>query len=187
MAGSPQKRAAIQSAESAAAEAVAKLNAMRAALIAAGLDPEQFDTTSHDTAPALADYHHSLPREIGRLAGLGHSLEEIRIILGYTEAQEEDWRGRYVGFSNAIDRARAQEQGFWLAQVRAAAKGGDRSSLGAITALIDKRFHSNKAAGNAAALVSVRIGGRLVQPEAEHAQSIDTTAEIANNSDKNGV
>lgn len=157
MAGSPLKRARIAAAKQEAGDATARLDAMRAALLAAGLDPNDYDDDQDATAgDMLAEYNQALPREVYRLAKLGQSPAEIRVQLGFTELQENDWRNRYVELDAAIVRARDLHRAFWDGQARIAAQTGDTSTFRSVTTLIEKTFLTTGGRGNAANLVVVK-------------------------------
>lgn len=159
MAGSPRKRAEITEAKQQAQSHAERLDAMRAAMIKAGLDPNQFDPSNDDTIlAAVEEYTPAIASEVARLSKQGRPIEEIRTILGFTEAQERDWRARYVEFERTLVRAREAEQGFWAAQARIAVKSGDRSQFTAVANLIDKRYGSKGAEGDAEDIVRINWG-----------------------------
>lgn len=161
MAGRPQARAqrlALAAEADAGAKRVARI---RAALIAAGLDPDQFDTEGPRQAAPLDAYSPALPLQMLRLAGEGLGIEEIRAELGFTEAQERDWAQSYVDMSAALSRVHAKEQAFWHAQARIAAQAGDRAGWQAATTLIARRFEAGTDKGDASQLVHVHIGKPL--------------------------
>ena len=165
MAGQPATREKLKNAQSSVAEYELRLQHIRIALAAAGLDPSRFDDKAPSPAALMLDYDQALPMRVLRLAGEGQSMEEIREALGFTEAQQKQWADSYVDFAGACSRARSREEAFWLQQMRLAANSGDRTSVASIQSLISKRFQEGTSLGNAADLVHVHIGSRLAQPD----------------------
>jgi hypothetical protein len=146
------------SAEASVSALEARLNAFRSALIQRGLDPNELDPDEDARLQAsIAAYSPAVAAEVVRLAANGRSLEEIRPILGYTEHQEREWSGEYVDFAAALARAREWNRSYWERQLRDASNGGDRATMSALLHMIDKRFYSSGASGDAASLVTIRI------------------------------
>jgi hypothetical protein len=165
MAGQPLKRAQVKEARDEASALGTRFEAFKARLVRAGLNPDDYDPDgAADTPPMLDEYLPTLPLAVTRLANTGQAIEEIRVSLGFTEAQQALWVDQYVEFSEAISRARAREEAFWHAQVRNATKMGDRSQVTAITSLMQKRFMESSAVGQAASLIHVHVGQRRGQP-----------------------
>lgn len=167
MAGQPIRRERAKQAEAVADAARAELHKMRLAMVRRGLDPAEFGGQAVTDAPLLKAYQPDLPLRMSRLSSEGQSIEEIRVAIGFTEAQEREWCNSYVDFAAAIARTRAREEAFWQGQARQLAAAGDRAGFTAVSALIDKRFNSNSAIGNAADLVVVHIGKPLDEPVAK--------------------
>lgn len=161
MAGTPLRRERLKQAEAAADNSKAELAAMRLAIIAKGLNPEDFGAAALSEPPALEAYSDLLPRQVLRIAGEGKSIEEIRIMLGFTTTQEKAWADQYVEFAAALVRVRAREEAFWQGQARQLASSGDRAGFQAVEALIQRRFHTDNAKGDASQLVHVHIGKPL--------------------------
>lgn len=165
MAGMPLRREKLKAAEGATEEIRARLDAMRVNLVKLGIDPNKVDPAGAVfEAPSLTKYASTLPLALARLASTGQSIEEIRIALGFTEAQQREWSDSYVDFREAIARVRAREEAFWQGQARQAAKTGDRPGFTAISALIQKRFTENASNNDATVLLSLRPGHRRAQP-----------------------
>ena len=167
MAGSPLKRARVQEAQQQAGNATARLEAMRAALIRDGIDPNRYDDASEECeAPLLVtEYTPAITREVYRLARQGLSPTEIRVQIGYTETMEEAWNGRYVEFGAALTRARELYRAFWDQQVRQAAQAGDTGALRGAIALIEKTILTGGQRGDASKLVRVTTAPKLVAAE----------------------
>lgn len=163
MAGQPQRRERIKQAEATAEDAKGQIETVRLAMIRKGLDPADFGVAALTEPTMLSEYDPRLPLQVARFASAGQSIEEIRVLAGFTEGQERDWCSSYVDFSAAIARIRAREEAFWHGQARQAAKSGDRPGFNSITALIDKRFN-NVAIGNAADLLHVHVASPLSKP-----------------------
>ena len=161
MAGTPLRRERLKAAEAAADEIKAELAAMRLAIVRAGLNPADFGAAALAEPVQLTDYTPSLPLQLQRLASEGKSIEEIRIMLGFTEAQERDWANSYVDMAAALLRVRAREEAFWQGQARHLAASGDRAGFQAVSALIDRRFHSDSSKGDASQLVHVHVAKPL--------------------------
>lgn len=161
MAGTPLRRERLKQATAAADEVRAELTAIRTQLIAKGLNPEDFGMAAAVEPPSLEAYSELLPRQILRLAGEGKAIEEIRVMLGFSLAQESEWANQYVDMAAALLRVRAREEAFWQGQARHLAASGDRAGFQAVEALIARRFHTDNSRGNAAALVHVYIGKPL--------------------------
>lgn len=167
MAGQPLRRERIKQAEARAEEARAELQAVRLAIIRAGLNPEDFGAAALVEPVQLEAYSDLLPRQVMRLAAEGKSIEESRVMLGFTQAQEQQWADLYVDFREALARTRAREEAFWQGQARQLAAAGDRPGFVAVSALIERRFHSDNSAADASQLVVLHIGARLDQPVAK--------------------
>jgi hypothetical protein len=170
MVGRPETRARekLAGAEAERDAAAKRLDGVLAALLLDGIDPARYDPEIAKRAPPrLERYAPALPMQVARLADMGQSIEEIRVSLGFTDAQESEWRQRYVDFDAAVSRVRAREEAYWQRQARKMADGGDRASLTAITSLIQKRFIDSGSRGNAADLVHVHLGSRLHKPDSE--------------------
>ena len=167
MAGQPLRRERIKQAEAGAEEARAELNAMRLALIRAGLKPEDYGASALVEPMHLTAYSDLLPRQVQRLAAEGKSIEESRVLLGFTEAQEQEWASSYVDFREALARTRAREEAFWQGQARQLAAAGDRPGFVAVSALIERRFHGDNSKADASNLVVVHAGARLDKPVAK--------------------
>lgn len=165
MAGQPATREKLKNAQTSVADYELRLQRIRLAIAAAGLDPSRFDDQAPAPAALLLDYDPALPMRVLRLAGEGQSMEEIREALGFSERQQKAWVDLYVDFAGACSRARTREEAFWLRQMRLAANSGDRTSVASIQALISKRFTDTAALGDAGDLVVVHVGQRLAQPE----------------------
>jgi len=163
MAGTPLRRERLKAAEAVADDIRAELAAMRLAIIAKGLDPADFGAAALAEPPQLTAYSELLPRQVMRLASEGKSIEEIRIMLGFTPAQETEWANLYVDMSVALLRVRAREEAFWQGQARQLATSGDRAGFQAVSALIERRFNTDNAKGDASQLVRVHIGKPLEQ------------------------
>lgn len=163
MAGQPIRRERAKQAEAKADEAQAQLHAVRINLIRRGLDPEEFGAGGAPEVATLSAYDATLPLRVSRLSGEGQAIEEIRISLGFTEAQEREWADQYVDFAAALARVRAREVAFWQRQARQLAAAGDRAGFTSVSALIDKRFNSDSARGDASQLIQVHIGKPLEQ------------------------
>ena len=161
MAGRPQARAQRMALAAEADMGAKRVAAIRAALIAEGLDPDRFDTETPRQVTPLADYTPTLPLQMIRLAGEGLGIEEIRAELGFTEAQEREWAQSYVDMAGALTRVHARERAFWHSQARIAAQAGDRAGWQAATTLIAKRFEAGETKGDAAQLVHVHVGKPL--------------------------
>lgn len=164
MAGTPLRRERLKQAEAAADVVKAELTAIRLAIIRAGLDPAKFGAAALAEPVQLDSYHQGLPLQLLRLASEGKSLEETRVMLGFTEAQEQQWADLYVDFREALLRVRAREEAFWQGQARHLAASGDRAGFQAVSALIERRYHSDSSKGDASQLIQVLVGARLDQP-----------------------
>lgn len=161
MAGTPLRRERLKAAEAAADDIRAELTAMRLAIVRAGLDPADFGAAALAEPVQLTEYLPTLPLQVQRLASEGKSIEEIRILLGFTEAQEREWGQSYVDMGSALLRVRAREEAFWQGQARHLAASGDRAGFQSVSALIERRFHTDSSKGDAASLVHVHIGKPL--------------------------
>lgn len=160
MAGRPQTRAKLEALQRDAEAARSELTAYRARLIAAGIDPDTLQPADTSSEPSftLEDYDPTLPDRLIALAEQGQDIVEIRISLRYTAMQENQWKDRYVRFAAALARAHEMSHAYWLRQYKTVVASGDRSQANAILALIDKRFMSSGARGDASRLVNVRTG-----------------------------
>lgn len=161
MAGRPKARAARLEAAAQVDATAKRVDQMRQAMIADGLDPDRYDTEAPRQIAQLEDYAPGLALRMMRLAGEGLSLEEIRADLGFTEDQERAWSQQYVDFASAVTRVHARERAFWHSQARIAAQAGDRAGWQAATTLIAKRFEGGQAQGDASQLIHVHIGKPL--------------------------
>lgn len=161
MAGRPQARAQRLALAAEADAGTKRVGRIRAALIAAGLDPDQFDDEGPRQAAPLEAYSPALPMQMMRLAGEGLGIEEIRAELGFSEPQEREWANSYVDMAAALSRVHAKEQAFWHAQARIAAQAGDRAGWQAATTLIARRFEAGADKGDASHLVHVHIAKPL--------------------------
>jgi hypothetical protein len=164
MAGTPVRRERAKVAQAETEAARAELAQLRLALVRKGLDPADFGARAIVESALLTRYEPDLPLRVSRLASEGQSIEEIRVQLGFTDAQEREWCNSYVDFAAAVLRVRAREEAFWQGEARLAAKTGDRAAFNSLTALIERRFNAGNAAGNAADLVVVHIGKPLDEP-----------------------
>ena len=161
MAGTPLRRERLKQATAVADEVRAELTAIRTQMIARGLNPEDYGMAAAYEPPSLQAYSDLLPRQVLRLAGEGKAIEEIRVMLGFSLAQEVEWSNQYVDMAAALLRVRAREEAFWQGQARQLAASGDRAGFQAVEALIARRFHSDNSRGDATQLVHVYIGKPL--------------------------